>query len=141
MKIVGIEQTDLLSIRTENVEHANRRMVNGQILSLLELDTVEFSISVENAVLKHALHFKIRLHQILIDLVFFGTHFFRVVLPVPRFGLAIDPILLHESHDVVGFFLGLGKNPRCEIPQHFKGGLRFGCHLVFKCKGGMARIP
>ena len=68
----------------QHIEDADVRMIDRQIFSFLEGDAVQFVHGEEDAVLQHAVEFKVRLDGGLVDFETSLAKLLGIVLPVPR---------------------------------------------------------
>ena len=51
LEVIGIEQANLLAVRTDHIENANIGVIDWQVLSLFEANTKQAIHRIENAIL------------------------------------------------------------------------------------------
>src|SRR5215469_8307486 len=69
LEIVAIEERQLFSVCVENIKDAYIWMVDRKVVPLFERDPVKLMGGVEDAVLEHAVEFKIRLNLVFVQIV------------------------------------------------------------------------
>ncbi len=144
-EIVGEEQSERGPIRIEDLEDAHIGVVNGQIGSFLEGETVKLVRSVEHAVLEDAIQLEVGSDLALIERVAGLAERLCIEGPVPGFEwegrvmlsgrLSIDQVL-----QIGGILFGPGERGGRESGEHVMHGGGIAGRLVCETIGGVVGI-
>ena len=104
-EIVGHKHSQVLALSILHVIDGNLGIILGRIFHLGESDAVELVGNIEDAVLHHAVEFKVRTNLILAEAVALSFHLAGIVIVVPRLELEVGTmgvgILLHVGNLLV----------------------------------------
>src|ERR1019366_10121702 len=82
--------------------------VNGNVMALLESDSIELIGRVKDAVLEHAVEFEIGFHLRIVDVVASFSDLLRIELPVVGLDLETAFLRVNDGLDIGGLASGLG---------------------------------
>src|SRR6266478_1730073 len=140
LKVISVKERQGFSVRVEDFKDAHVRLIDRQIFSFLEGNSVEFVRRKEYAVVKHVLEFEIRLYLRIIQIVFSLANFLGIVFPVSwakcKSALLCVDQFLHARGFVASFRRGRGHNSGQQLLSRL---WRLG-HLIVERESRVIRI-
>ena len=103
LEVVAVEKRQRLAVGVEHFEHAHVRVVDRNVLALLEGDAVELVGGVEHAVLQHVVQLEVGLDLRFVEIVLGLADLLGVEVPVPRLELEAALLRVDQRLNVFGF--------------------------------------
>ena len=117
LEVVGIKQRQRLAVGIEDLEGADIRIVNRDVVPLLESQSVQLVGGEEDAVLQNVIELEVRHDLRFIQVILRLPHLLRVVLPIPRLQLETPALRVDQLLHVGRFGAGARRGRRNEIGE------------------------
>ena len=124
LEVVGVKQRQRLAVGVEDLEGADIRIVNRDVVPLLESQSVQLVGGEEDAVLQNVIELEVRHDLGFIQVILRLPHLLRVILPVPRLQLETSALRVDQLLHVGRFGAGARRGRRNEIGEELYRVLR-----------------